>query len=155
MNSEILSLLRSTDDPKHWEYPRHFRWKKEIADVQAVKPKLERVLGHELEMDTNVQDASFFTELAWHTPERHVAGIGLTRLAFVAIRFSAFGRFTSICGNVPEAPLDPNLVDELAKVLGIAGYTYIPIEVLAEKYDGCVCGAPEDTTWWDRYFDYS
>jgi hypothetical protein len=155
MNAELLSLLRNTDDPNNWEYPRRFRWKKEIVDVEAVKSKLEKVLGQQLEMDKNVQDASFFTELAWHTPERHIVGIGLTKLTYVAIRFSAFGRFVTICGNVPEAPLAAGLVDELVKVLSTAGFTYIPAEVLAEKYDGCVRGAPEDTTWWDRYFDYS
>jgi hypothetical protein len=155
MDVALLRTLREADDPVHWECPPDFPWKSALAQVAELQPRLEEVVGQALVLDTNVQDASHFTELSWQTVPRPVPGIGKrVILTYIAIRFSAFGRLATLWGNVPEAPLDAELCGRIARVLVNAGYVVVPADALDEPYDGTNQFASQIRTWWLRYFDY-
>lgn len=154
MNAESLEALHDADDVEHWECPPGFAWESEIAQVAALKPKLEQAIGHSLVLDKNVQDASHFAELSWHAQPRYVPGIGQAILTYLAIRFSAFGRLVALWGNVPEAPLNAAVCEQLNQLLTNAGYTVIPADDLEERYNGQNRFADQIENWWHRFFDY-
>ena len=153
MEPHILKRLRDTDVPLHWEYPPGFDYAAELARVDTLRPDLEPLVGHVLELDRNVQDAAFFTELAFRAPPRP-APVGQVILTYVAIRFSSFGGLVTIWGNVPESPLSDDLTGALARVLESRGYHYIPASALDEPYEGHHQHAAEIRSWWLRFFDY-
>ena len=155
MDEKVHKKLTEADDPVHWEMPPTFAWKTEIARVKSRKSSLEAVVGHALELNENIQDAAHFAELAWLTgPDEHKARPHQEILSYVAIRFSAFGRFATIWGNVAELPISDSLLLKLTDALTDAGYVPIPIADLNERYDGGNQYAESIETWWYRYFDY-
>lgn len=64
MDAAKLQLLEMIDDLVACEYPANFDFCASMQRVKALKPKLDAIAQKSFEIDENVQDASFFTELA-------------------------------------------------------------------------------------------
>jgi hypothetical protein len=154
MNEKDLARLHAADDRVHWDCAPILPWKQEIARVKELKPQLERASGHAFELEDNVQDASFFADLAAHTKARPGLG-GQIVGTELAIRFSGFGRLVTIFSTESdESPLPQ--AASLVGILEAAGYLYVPCEVLEEEYSGNLADRfPQITTWWLRFFDYT
>ena len=120
-----------------------------MARVRRLQPELERLVGHGFELDVNVQDASFFTELSWHKSSTKPNYID----TILALRFSAFGDFFTDwnrCSTEQIAPL------ALAQIIGVAqnhGFVHISPSDLKETYAGKHPGF-QMASWWYRFFDY-
>ena len=104
---------------------------------------MESIAGRQFEIDENVQDASFFTDLGTYEDEPQLA-----------LRFSAFGDlFTtwSVCSH--ESKLDPQIVEQVITVARRGGFNYVAADDLDAEYTG---DNPHfaGTSWWIRYFDY-
>jgi hypothetical protein len=152
MNTEYLQRLQELDG-QGWEGPKEFDYQGEMERVELVKPEIERIVGHELWHNKSVQDASFFTELAWLDDKYYTPGKGGLLVANIAIRFSAFGRMATVySANRDEKDLlrfAPALVDVLER----HGFHFAPEAELSGPYPG----KEEWTsgwTWFTRFFDY-
>ncbi len=155
MGPSCLQRLRSADHPTYWECPRTFPRKKEIRRIRELQPLLEAIVGARMELDENVEDASYFAELSWQTPPGPVPGVGArVILTYVAVRFSALGRLATVWGCVPERPVERALEQKLATLLEAHGYLFVPRAFLEEPYDGVNRFAPQIRDWWCRFFDY-
>lgn len=158
MDPHIYQILLQHDSATDVEFPPGFDWQASMAAVKSLKPEAERILGEPLKLDDRVQDASFFTEL--FLLEKGVAGVnGEAPMVFkIGIRFSTFGKMATIHTNSPASVLSNSTVDRLAELLNRAGFQYIPVEALAERYDGKVKWLDQsvggEATWWFRFFDY-
>jgi hypothetical protein len=122
--------------------------------VKALRPLLHEITGRHFELNENVQDASFLTDLAIYSNERTPQG-GLIRKAIVAVRFSAFGRlFTvwSVCRE--DQRLDPEITTRIIRCVEERGYTYVDVDSLDEPYSGPNPHLEEGISWWNRFFDY-
>lgn len=155
MTSDINSRLRELDS-LGWEFPNNdkdFDYWSEMALVERIKPTIEEIIGHALWQDKSVQDASFFTELAWLDEKFYTPGKGGALVPHIAIRFSNFDRMVTIySGNNDEKGLlrfEPQIVEMLSG----HGYKYVSMDVLNKDYPGS-----EDWhkgwTWFTRFFDY-
>ena len=135
MHETLRSILLAADDPVAWECPADFPRQAEIERVEALRPRLEEIIGLELALDDKIQDAAHFAELHSRTgPQEGPTGpVILTR---IGILFSAFGRLATIWGNVPEEPIRDALRSELEGALKECGYQPLPIEALQEPYTG-------------------
>ncbi len=155
MDIEIHSFLLSVDEKGNWEYPKDGRCDISFKDVESIKPELERIMGVTLDIDKNVQDASFLTDLGLLDDRNYdrEKGAGLISYLF-SIRFSNFGRmFTIISSEWPENKEKYNL-SKVIKYLEGKKYKYIPEAELNETYDGVNEPFEPKLTWWIRYFDY-
>jgi hypothetical protein len=149
----IHQLLLSNDSPTDWEYPQGFDWDAAWRDVRQFLPAAEALIGQPLQVDDQVQDASYFAEL--FVFEEGAVRPPVTAMVFkIAIRFSSFGRMATIHTNSALSDLGRYPVERLAALLEEYGFVYIPAEALAEPYDGVMPDVPADFTWWFRFFDY-
>jgi hypothetical protein len=153
MERLMLERLLAADSPLHWECPPDFDYPAELAAVDNLRPTFEAIIGHPVDLDRNVQDAAFFSELAYQAAPRTMP-IGSIILTYVAVRFSCFGRLVTIWGNVPETPISNTLELALAVELENRGYCYVPAATLDEPYSGPNVHAASIATWWLRFFDY-
>lgn len=152
METTKLKLLESADHKTACEFPPEFDYRASMKRVEELKPKLDTILGRSLELDKNVQDASFFTELSILEPP--TAGLNIYQCV-LGIRFSSFGNLftvwsTSIAEKVDEAKVAGVIAETEA-----AGFIYIDAETLEEKYTGknqYLAGNIEN--WRERFFDY-
>ena len=155
MNEEIHSYLVSVDEKGNWEFPKNGRWDIPFEEVESIKPELEQITGVILDIDKNVQDASFLTDLGllderYYDREKECGALSY----LFSIRFSNFGRmFTVICSEWPENKEKYNL-DKVIEYLQERKYKYIPEMELHEPYDGVNKPFEPNLTWWIRYFDY-
>jgi len=150
MNTELHAFLKSCDVKDAWEYPPGADWEKAIAEVERLKPELERILGINLRLDKNVQDASFFADLGLLIQEPSPTGV--IYLSYqVCFRFSWFAKMFTIFGSKWEQ-FDTSGANAFLKE---NGFTYIPSSELDTPYDGVNEPFEEGLTWWTRYFDYS
>lgn len=148
MHEVTLEELLAAEDSECLESPPGFDYAREIACVSALRVPLAAVVGFDLEMDTSVQDASFFTELFARDPEpRPDPFVGQVTETYVAVRFSSFGGFFTIWGNSRERPLTDELSTRIAEVVSPHGFRYVRLETLDEPH-------PVFGTWWGRFFDY-
>jgi hypothetical protein len=155
MDADTLRLLEAADDPGACESPEGFDWAAEMAKVRALQPILEHVAGRKLSLDTNVQDASFFTSLDTYDPVRTPGGT-LLNVTWLGIRFSSFGRLFSIrsvadaSGQIAPVPdaIMRNVIDTVIR----AGYVYVAADALDAPYTGK--NPHIRGTWWIRFFDY-
>jgi hypothetical protein len=143
--------LRRLDDPKSFEYPPEFNYRRAMARVANLRVVLSSLVGHPLEQDQNVQDASFFTDLYYRDPvPQEFAGIGKAIATVVAVRFSCFGDLFSIWGNSERYPLTQELVATIAEYVSGQGFVYVPSDLLDKESE-----SPTGLgTWALRYFDY-
>lgn len=130
VNQETLACLRAADDATHAEAPADFDWEAAVAHVRAVQPELERIAGRAFVLDTSMQDASFFADLAI----REAADSRGTINTVLAFRFSS-------------------LQQELRHAIERHGFVSIDSAELHTPYNG---GNPQfaRTTWWHRFFDW-
>lgn len=148
MNPDTLQLLRSVDDPEpeNCESPPGFNWTASMKRVRSLKPELEQIVGRHLDIDENVQDASFFTELAAHVPGEDSIETAIT------IIFSAFGGLFTIWSSMPNE-IPEAAVQKAVDAVQRHGFRYVDTESLEEAY----CGTNpvfQHSRWIDRFFSY-
>jgi hypothetical protein len=153
MEATKLKLLESVDDAQACECPNNFDWHESISRVRALKSRLESIVGHEFVMDENVQDASFFTDLAILGQEHYVSGIGKAVGSRIVIRFSCFGKLFTIFSTSDDEKLDESIVDGIIAEVQRYGFIYVEADGLEEIYSG-INPHLKGQTWWIRYFDY-
>src|ERR1700722_17124900 len=158
MVAQIHDILLQNDSVTDVEYPPGFDWQTSMAAVEALKTQVERILGQSLQLDDQVQDASFFAEL-FVLGDGAVGPTGVTTMVFkIAIRFSTFGKMATIHTNSAASALDKYPVARIADLLVQHGFQYIPAEALGERYDGKLKGldrsVASEATWWYRFFEY-
>jgi hypothetical protein len=149
MRDELLQLLLSVDDAEGCEHPAGFDHAAAMARVQALRPALDALAGLHLGLDDQVQDASFFAELA-ALREGDVPGVGRAMIALVLVRFSCFGQLC--CVQVADDQ-DPTLAVRLEDTLRQAGYVPVPVDELDTPYTG-PNQRLRDASWRIRFFDY-
>ncbi|MBD2075485.1 hypothetical protein H6F86_16595 [Phormidium sp. FACHB-592] len=148
MKQETLAKLQSADDPAEWESPVDFDWHEAMSRVRRLKPEIEQLTGRPFEIDENVQDASFFTELSLHKPGGKLNFIETV----LAIRFSAFGNLFAVWNRSSEQ-FPPSVVEQVIKTTEHYGFIYVNADELDEQYTGQHEGF-KTQSWWIRFFDY-
>ncbi len=148
MKPETLQLLQTADDAKSCENPIGFDWDKAMARVRSLQPEVEAIIGRRLELDENVQDASFFTELAAYVPSvkpKHME-------AAIAITFSAFGDLFTVWSSAPDE-IPATVVEKVVTAVQGHGFHYVDGDSLSEQYIG---DNPvfRENNWSYRFFSY-
>lgn len=155
MKKEIHDFLLSVDEKDNWEFPKNGRWDLPFEEVQSIKPEIESLVGKTLDIDKNVQDASFLTDLGLLDDRHYDREKGVGSLSYLfAIRFSNFGRMFTIWGSEWPTNKDQYNLDSVLRLLESKGFKYIPADELGELYDGVNKPFEPMLTWWIRYFDY-
>lgn len=156
MRQETHDILLSVDEKNNWEYPKDFHWGKRMKLIQEFKKQFEDIFKFELDIDKNVQDASFTTDLGLLDEKFYdrKTGTGALRYRF-SFRFSNFGKLYTFL-NMPTT-IDSEYYQEIIdcqSILNDSGFIFIDSFELDELYDGV--NEPYETglTWWTRYFDY-
>jgi hypothetical protein len=147
MSRSELSILLDADDPVACEYPAGFDWSRAIAEVRSLKPEVERIAGRTFQLDDQVQDASFFAELAVRKPSERVI-----ETVFSA-SFSCFGRLFTDWANCASERLPPQTATAIIERIRWAGFVHVSEVALALPYSG---RNPvfDGQTWGNRFFDY-
>jgi hypothetical protein len=153
MEATKLKLFESVDDPQACECPSNFDWQDSMSRVKASKSGLESLVGLTFLIDENVQDASFFTELAILGRERYVSGIGKIVGSKIVIRFSCFGNLFTVYSTSEDEKLEESIVEIIIAEVARHGFVYVEADGLEEKYTG-VNPHLQGQSWWVRYFDY-
>lgn len=149
-HEQMLRWLRESDDSVAVEFPAAFDYAAAIHEVETIKPKLEQIIGRELRMDRNVQDASYFTDLAYIQPSEEPR----TWHTIFAIFFSAFGRLTTIWSACPEdMKISVEARERVIEELMASGFRYVDVSLLSEPYDG-IHPLFVGSNWYTRFFDY-
>lgn len=152
MEPKLQAWFRGLDG-QGWESPDGFDYDDEMARATELIPDLERIIGHALWQDTAVQDASYFTEVAWLDQRYWTPGKSGAVVPHIAVRFSAFGRMVTIYSGNGDRKGLMRLEPQMVALLTVRGYACVPKAVLEEAYPG----ADEWTrnwTWFTRFFDY-
>lgn len=149
MKEETLTKLHSADNQTEWESPFGFNWDEAISRVRRLKPEIEQLVGRPFEIDENVQDASFFTDLSLHTPSAKPNFIDTV----LAVRFSAFGNLFTVWSACSSEQLPPSVVEQVIKTTENHGFIYVNADELNEPYTGQHEGF-KTMSWWIRFFDY-
>lgn len=151
MNTEKLKLLELADDSTACEFPPGFNHRASMKRVKDLKPKLSAIVGKPFTLDVNVQDASFFTELAIIEPP--VYGVNMSRYV-LGIRFSSFGNFFAVWSNSIKEKIEDAKINQVIAETEAAGFVYIDSETLEQKYTGKNRYLADLENWRLRYFDY-
>ena len=154
MDATKLQLLEMTDDLVACEYPVNFDFRVSMQRVKALKPKLDAIAGKTFEIDENVQDASFFTELAIFEEADFSSNTGKIIYTVLGIRFSSFGNLFTIWSNSVTEKLKQSKVDEIIAETERHGFVFVEVEALDEPYTGKHLHLSHLENWWLRYFDY-
>ncbi len=93
MDQAIHEVLEAADDSINTEHPPGFEWDALSARVDLLRPELERIADRPFDLDDEVQDASFFGDLAIYRMTEEEAG---TRDVGSAV---ACSRRCSQCGS--------------------------------------------------------
>jgi hypothetical protein len=149
MDAKMLLLFQSADDPERCEYPSGFDERAAITRVESVIPQLERILGVPLELDTAVQDASFFTEISLQRPAPEAGYIDVV----IGVRFSSFGDLFTVWSSCSFGGLARTAVQQVVTAVEEHGFHYVEEDVLAEPYTG-PNPAFSGSTWGYRFFEY-
>jgi len=151
VNAEKLKLLELADHVTACEFPLGFNYRTSTKQVEDIKPKLDAIAGEPFELDLNVQDASFFTELHILEP----ANYGVNMYYYVlGIRFSSFGNFFTVWSNSISEKIDISKIAEIISETEAAGFVFIDAETLEQKYTGKNRHLANLDNWRLRYFDY-
>ncbi len=148
MKPETLRILMDADDPVDDEGTSKAEGAETWRRVCALVPPLEAILGKRLELDENVQDASFMTDIALRAEAAPRAWEVLA-----GVRFSNFGMLFAVWTSYPSWRIAPETVERIIQAVRAAGLVYVAEEELSEPYTG-KNGAFTGSTWWDRFFDY-
>jgi hypothetical protein len=154
MDIPTLRLLEQIDARRsvHPEYPDDFDWTHEIAQVRALAPVIEQIIGRPCTVDDHVQDASFLADIAAYEPASVRVGGSNVIVAALAVRFSNFGRLFTTWSSTQTSP-DPAVVTEVINAVRERGYIYVDGAMLEVPYTG-IDPRYKSGTWWIRFFDY-
>lgn len=155
MRPEIHNILILVDEKDNWEYPKKFRWDKRMKLIQEFKKDFESVFKFELDIDKNVQDASFTTDLGLLDDKFYDRKTGTGSLRYIfSFRFSNFGNLFTIL-NMPDTCEEYyKEILTCKKMLNDLGFIFIDLSELDVIYDGLNEPYENGLTWWTRYFDY-
>lgn len=157
-DQELWALLRELDDPRHLEWPRHFRFQATRAKFEKLVSRLDQVFECSTEVDRNVQDASFHGSVVIPA-EATASGEHIT------ITVSNFGDLAAPTLGNPASHTEAEAatlfdVRDRIRVDGVLeglGYVVVSEYTLWARYDGpsLFTHAPEHPPrWWDRFFSY-
>jgi hypothetical protein len=149
MDAKMLLLLLSADDPERCEQPSGFDRQASMSRVELIVPEVEQIIGRPLELDTAVEDASFFTEISLRQPAAKAGFID----ALIAVRFSAFGELFTVWTSCPDHPLPKTVVQRSIAAVEEHGFRYVDEDSLAEPYGGAN-PAFAGQMWGYRFFEY-
>ncbi|MBC7806911.1 MAG: hypothetical protein H7145_12260 [Akkermansiaceae bacterium] len=150
IQEQMRQWLREADDSEELDCPATFDYEAAIREVEFIKPRLERIVGRELQIDRDVQDASFFTDLGWI----QLSDKSPTWNTIFAVRFSTFGKLTTIWSVCPDdQKVSQNVMVRVTKELLASGYRHVDKPLLCERYDGRH-PLSANANWFNRFFDY-
>jgi len=161
---ELAAKLRELDS-LGWESPSGFDnddYQSALRRIDKLKPEMERVIRHRMTLDTSIQDASHFAELAWFDGRYYRPRVGGALIANIAVRFSNFDFMATVySGNGDEKAL-MKFETQIGVLLTKHGFHYVPHKVLLEPYPGNELRRGrawkdrnwQDWTWFTRFFDH-
>lgn len=158
MDRAVHEILNAADHLNEWEFPSDDNvdlW----PVIDTLVPELEAVTGLALDVDRNVQDASFMTDIGLLNDRYYnrITGTGAIYYVF-AFRFSNFGRLFTLHGGEWQPRFDELNLGRCVELIRSRGFVYIAADDLDSAYDGSngidnpISGSP--LTWWIRFFDY-
>ena len=160
MDQAVRDILTAADRLDEWEFPANgYDYDSLWAELDAIAPQLESIVGFTLDVDRNVQDASFLTDVGlldnrYYNRQLHS---GVIHYIF-SFRFSNFSRLFTLHGAEWEQRYDELRLGECLRLLRDNNFIYVPADALDSPYDGVngsdnpISGSP--MTWWIRFFDY-
>ncbi|MCH7227165.1 hypothetical protein [Haloferula sp. A504] len=156
MNPETKRILLEADEQGHWEFPPSSAPGTAIKEIDAMLPELERILGIKLDVDRNVQDASFLTDVGYLDDRYYDRQKGVGALSYLfSFRFSNFGRmFTLFGSDLDDGGGTKTNVMAAKRYIEDRGFTFVDADELEELYDGKNEPFDNKLTWWVRFFDY-
>src|SRR5580692_340763 len=101
MDEQIRQLLLAADDPEHFEMPQGQQAYKDYADVLALGPELDQVLGQPVKFSP-FEETSFsgsYEILVRAPPPDNYTKTPIMMEAIIRITFSNFGRFFNVGSN--------------------------------------------------------
>jgi hypothetical protein len=149
VDQKFLSILLTADHPTATEFPPGFDWAGGINRVKALKPGCDRVAGRTFDLDDQVQDASFFADIALHAPSQQRNVIDTV----FGLRFSCYGDLFTQLGPTGAEQLPEEIAKQVINLGVAAGFIFVPAEILEEPYTGenkIFLGQ----NWWYRFFEY-
>ncbi|MGW7064009.1 hypothetical protein ACWGHM_36670 [Streptomyces sp. NPDC054904] len=153
-DQRLLALLRSLDDPDHWEFPRGYDHAATRTRLNRLAALLDQTFDCTCSVDRGVQDASFHGDIA-------IPAAATKSGDLVVVRLSNFGSLiTASAGGVAGDTTDPaaGLHDEdrsrIEAAAATLGCILIPRRVLRKRYDGPTEMDDWQHLWWHRFFDY-
>ena len=155
MDQTIHDYLKSVDVEGHWEYPPDMSYVCTFENLNRLKEKLEKLASFSLDIDENVQDASFITDIGIlnenYYDRKSRSGAIVYHFAF---RFSNFGNMFTLILSEDFGVEEKYNLKECTSYLISCGLKYIPASELHVDYDGLNKPHKKGFTWWVRYFDY-
>lgn len=153
MKTETRRLLLDADEMGCWEFPPFFHWGTSMEEIDRMVPDLEQMFGHKLDVDRNVQDASFLTDVGYLDDRYYDREKRCGSLSYLfSFRFSNFGRLFTVYGSNLDEGTDART--KAAKFIETQGFTFVDADELEEAYDGKNEPFDDKLTWWTRFFDY-
>lgn len=158
MDKTTRQILNSADRLGEWEFPsddKDHLW----PIVDSLVCKIESMTGYELDVDRNVQDASFMTDVGLLDKRYYNRATGTGVIYYIfSFRFSNFGRLFTLHGSEWEERFEELALGRCIDLIREHGFVYVAADALDAHYDGIngvdnpICGSP--LTWWIRFFDY-
>lgn len=152
---EILTMADRLDE---WEFPSGDNvdlW----PVINSLVAELETITGYYLDVDRNVQDASFMTDVGLLDDRYYNRAAGTGALYYIfSFRFSNFGRLFTLHGGEWEQRYEEFRLGRCIDAIRLRGFVYVAADALDSPYDGVngtdnpISGSP--LTWWIRFFDY-
>jgi hypothetical protein len=158
MNPSTHDALVSADRLSEWEFPSDVEedlWSR----VESLVSGIEAIVGRKLDVDRNVQDASFLTDVGLLDERYYDRKSGTGAISYVfSFRFSNFGRLFTLHGTEWKQRFDEDKLGDALDFIRSHGFVYVASDELDSPYDGVngpnspVSVSP--VTWWTRFFDY-
>lgn len=156
MRKATHEILLAADRLNEWEFPSDDTddpW----PEIESLAAALKSVVGCALDVDRNVQDASFLTDVGLLDDRRYDRKTGTGVISYIfSFRFSNFGSLFTLHGTEWEQRFEEFRLGDSLDLIRSRGFVYVPADELVAAYDGVnsnpIDGAP--LTWWIRFFDY-
>lgn len=158
MDETTREILNSADRLGEWEFPSDD--KEDLWPIlDSLASELESITGYRLDVDRNVQDASFMTDVGLLDDRYYNRALGTGVIYYIfSFRFSNFSRLFTLHGGEWEKRFEELNLGRCIDLIREHGFVYIAADALDSPYDGIngannpICGSP--LTWWIRFFDY-
>ena len=152
---EINKRLLEADDESGfycpWEGSSTNPLREMSESITRIRDEIQNQLGLNLEIDGNVQDASFHEELRVLNPASYLSGRVTAIICDLGIRFSNFGRLYTIFSATESLEKYP--VDGIKGIVDKEGWFFVdPYELEATYYGKNK--RMHGVSWWISYFDY-